>query len=133
MTRREWLYVGTVVIAVAQCMLWLFLAIGSWFMRAWVIPPSSAEVADNTRFALALLVVLSLSVIAVVAFLLRPLGWGGIVLAAVEAGSVVFSVFAAVSRADPVWLLIVGSSAATAVVLVFLLRRTGALRSSTTS
>ena len=132
MTRRGWLYVGTVVIVVAQCMLWLILAIGSWFTRALLIDPSSAQAADNGRFAIALFVVLSLSVIAVVAFLLRPFGWGGIVLATVEAGSVVFSVVAAVLRADPVWLLLVGMSAATALVLVLLLRRTGALRSSVT-
>jgi hypothetical protein len=83
---RRWLLVGTVVLAVAQCALWLFSASVMWSLRNLGFPAYQAE--HNARFALALFVVAAINALAVIAFLGRRRERGWLVLAAVQLGNI---------------------------------------------
>jgi hypothetical protein len=120
---RRWLHLVTVVVAVALCGWWTLGGWAMWSFRGFMLEPSSPEIADNTRFAVALISVAAINIAALIGFLVRPLRWGGLVLAAALLGDIAFSLWASVSRDNIAWLVLGGAPAAVTLVLVLLFRK----------
>ena len=93
MTRRQWLLAGIIGLALAQCAVWFFAAGIAWSFRDLMVRPGSAAAASRTRFAIALSIGLGVNLIALVVFLFRRQGWGRLLLVAVQAANVVFSLW----------------------------------------
>jgi hypothetical protein len=120
---RRWLQLGAVVLALGQCGWWIISAWMVWYFRGLMLDPSSPQIADNARFALALLAVAAINIGALIGFLVRPMRWGGLVLTAVLLGNIAFSLWASVSRDNFAWLLLGGVPAAVTLVVVLLFRK----------
>src|SRR5207248_11565901 len=71
-----------VVLELAQCVWWIIAGSVMWSLRGLVYEPSSPQIAYNTRFAAALFALGGINVLAFIGFLVRPAGWGALVLAA---------------------------------------------------
>src|SRR6267143_1703427 len=125
------LLAGVIVLAVAQCTLWLLDALLSWEFRGLLLDSASDQVAFNARFAIAIVVGAAINLIALAAFLLRRQGPGELVLTAVQVGNLLFSIYAAIS-VSAAWLLLGAAPAVATFVLLVLRRRMGAARSSAT-
>ena len=133
MTRRRWLQVGIVGLAAAQVFFWLFFATVAWGLLDLFSDPSSAEAVGSKHFALALYGVLSLNVIAVVAFLLRTRRWAWMALGAVQVGNVLFASFATVTKGSVAWSVLAAAPAVVTLVLMCQLVRTQAAGPAATS
>jgi len=122
---RRWLRLATVVLAIAQCGWWTLGGWAMWSFRGFMLEPSSPQIADNARFAVALFAVAAINIVALIGFFVRPRSWGELVLAAVLLGNIAFSAWASVSRDNAYWLLLGGAPAGVTLVLLLLLRSTG--------
>jgi hypothetical protein len=111
--RRRWLFVGIIVLAIAQCFDWISGAAIAWSASGWLVDP---------RFALGLWVGAGINLLGLVAFLFRRLRWGTPALAAVQLGNIIFSLAAAV-LVSPVWLLFGTAPAAITLVLILVLQK----------
>lgn len=123
------LLAGVIVLAVAQCLLWLLDAVLSWEFRGLLLDSASAQVAYNARFAIAVGAGAAINLIGLAFFLLRRQGPGVLVLTAVQVGNVLFSIYAAIS-VSAAWLLLGAAPAVATFVLLVLMRRMDAARSS---
>ena len=120
--RDRWLLIGTIVVAIAQCGWWILGGWVLWDVRGLMLQPDSPYIAVNARFALAVLVVAAINVFGLVAFLLRPAGWGGLLLIAVLLGNIGFSAGMWVYKNDIGWFLL-GAVPATMTLVLLLLQR----------
>jgi hypothetical protein len=120
---RRWQRLVIVVLEFAQCGWWIFSGWVMWSIRGLMLEPSSPQIAYNTRFAVALLALAGINVLALIGFLVRPVGLGGLVLAASLLLNLVFSLWASVYGDNVGWLLLGGLPAAATLVLMILLRR----------
>jgi hypothetical protein len=124
MTRaKRWVYPLTVVVAVGQCGWWLFLGYVGWMSSGLMAEPGDPQIAINQRFWSPVLAMADIDAFAVIAFLLRPVGWGGLVLGAAVVASIGLSLWASVHQSDYGWLAIGGVPAAATLVMLLLLRR----------
>jgi hypothetical protein len=119
---RRWVHRLTVVLIVVQCVWWIFVGWGIWSVRGLMLEPSSPQIAVNTRFALALLAIAGINIVAVIGFLVRAVGWGRFILAGVLVGNIVFSAWASAYEDNVGWLVLGGVPAAATLVVVFLFR-----------
>ena len=129
-TRTRWLIPGTIALAVAQCVLWLFLAYAMWSVRGLLLPPSSPQEGDNSRFALALLAIAGINCLAVIVYLSRRSRYGSVALAAVQLVNVGAALWASIGRDNFGWLLLGAPLAAITLLFLLLIRRTPAASST---
>jgi hypothetical protein len=123
-TGRRWLLVAVLVLAIVQCVLWLVSAVVMWSIRNLALPQTSLQGGYNARFALALLAVGVINVFAVIFYMRRRTGRTGKLLAAVQAGNILVSLWASIDRNNNFgWLLIDGVPAAVTLLLLYGLRR----------
>ena len=119
---RRWLYLSIVVLTLVQCGWWAFSGWFMWYLRGFMLEPSSPQIAENMRFALAMLVVAAINIGALFCFLARPQTWGRLLLAAVLIGNIAFCSWASLSRENIGWLVLGGSPALVTLILVVLFR-----------
>jgi hypothetical protein len=112
-----------VVLELAQFGWWIIAGWAMWSLRGLVFEPSSTQIASNTRFAVAMLTLGGINVLALIGFLVRPAGWGARVLAAALLLNLAFSLWASLYGGNFGWLLLGGVPAAATLVVVFLLGR----------
>ena len=122
---RRWLYLSIVVLTLVQCGWWAFSGWFMWSLRGLMLEPSSPQIAENARFAVAMLVVAALNFGALFCFLARPQTWGRSLLATVLIGNTVFCSWASLSRENIGWLLLGGVPAVLTLILVVLFRSRG--------
>jgi hypothetical protein len=107
--RKGWLLVaGTIVLVIAECLLFVYLVTGGWSFRALILPPGDPEIAVRTRTVYANGAWLALNLIGLVGYVSRRKGFGRSVILIVLAFDIMNSVFAATG-------FILGSDSWTAV------------------
>jgi len=119
---RRWLYLSIVVLTLVQCGWWIFSGWFMWYLRGLMLDASSPQIAENTRFAVAMLVVAAMNIGALFCFLARPETWGRLLLAAVLIGNIAFCSWASFSRENIGWLVLGGVPAVITLTLVALFR-----------
>jgi hypothetical protein len=119
---RRWLYLSIVVLTLVQCGWWAFSGWFMWYLRGFMLEPSSPQIAENMRFAVAMLVVAAINIGVLFCFLARPQTWGRLLLAAVLIGNIAFCSWASLSRENIGWLLLGGVPAVITLTLVVLFR-----------
>jgi hypothetical protein len=114
LTRRRWLFAGTITLAAALTAFWLFDAVIGWSVCCgWLIRPG---------FVIALSTGAALNVFGLLAFAIRGRSWGMPTLGAVQVGNILFALAAALV-VSPAWLLFDAAPALVILILVVLLKR----------
>jgi hypothetical protein len=127
--RRRLLITGVIVLLVAECLLFVYLATVGWALRGLMLPPSDPEIAVRTRTVFANAAWLAVNLIGLLGYVYRKQGFGRSVILIVLAFDILNSLFAAVGfilRSDSStavqWFLLAVIPAA-ALVLVLVQRR----------
>ena len=120
-TGPRWLLTGIVVAAVVECFIWFFAASILWSTRDLLVGPDSSQAADNAHMAVAAYAATGINVITLLAFLVRPRGWGWWLLAGIQAGDLVVSLVAGLWLSATWWL--VSGVAGLTVAFLYLFRR----------
>ena len=116
MTRHRVLWLAIVVPVASQCVYWVVASVFAWAFRGFMVDPGSPVAARRTLLAIVVLAATSVNVIALALFLLKPVGWGWILLAAVQIGDLLLSL-AWVFAIGPDWWLPTALSAIALVAL----------------
>lgn len=107
--RKGWLPVaGTIVLVIAECLLFVYLVTIGWSFRALMLPPGDPEIADRIRTVYANGAWLAVNLIGLAGYLYRRDGFGRSVILIVLAFDILNSLFAATG-------FILGSDVSTAV------------------
>jgi hypothetical protein len=107
--RRGWLLVaGTIVLVIAECLLFVYLVTVGWAFRGLMLPPGDPEIAVRTRTVYANGAWLAVNLIGLVGYLYRKEGFGRSVILIVLAFDILNSLFAAAG-------FILGSDSSTAL------------------
>ncbi len=116
MTRHRLLWLTILVVVASQCVYWVVASVFAWAFRGFMVDPGSPVSARRTLLAIVVLAATSVNVIALALFLLKPVGWGWILLAAVQIGDLLLSL-AWVFAIGPDWWLPTALSAIALVAL----------------
>jgi hypothetical protein len=107
------LLIGTVALAAAQCLNWIFGALIGWSACCWLTP---------MWLAIAMTVGAVVNAFGLIVFTTRRRVWGELALGAVQVGNILFSIVASLA-VSPAWLLFgAGPALATLSLVVVLLR-----------
>lgn len=127
--RRRLLIASTIVLLIAECLLFVYLVTVGWAFRDLVLPQGDLEIAVRTRTVFANAAWLAVNLIGLVGYVYRKQGFGRSVILIVLAFDILNSLFAAVdfilssdSTTAVEWFLLTVVPAA-ALVLVLLQRR----------
>jgi hypothetical protein len=130
MRRRQVLVVSIVVLAAAQCLLWLVAASFAWSFRYFLIGNDQQVLADRTRGALALFAWFAINTSCLVAYSVRSRGWGLWLLAAVQSVNLGITLWFGVGQVNQTcgqhgyeWFLFTGLAAMTLLLSYVLWRR----------
>ena len=96
MARRRLLVAGTIVLVVAECLLFVLLVTAGWAFRDLMLPPGDPEIAVRTRTVFANAAWLAVNLIGLVGYVYRKQGFGRSVILIVLAFDILNSLFAAV-------------------------------------
>lgn len=96
MARRRLLVAGTIVLVVAECLLFVLLVTAGWAFRDLMLPPGDPEIALRTRTVFANAAWLAVNLIGLVGYVYRKQGFGRSVVLIVLAFDILNSLFAAV-------------------------------------
>ena len=91
---RRSLWLGVLVLGLAQFLVWLAAGSIVWSFRNLMVGPGSSGAANNTRFAVAIFGAAVVNGFALLIFLRQSRGWGWLILLAVQIGDLVFSLAA---------------------------------------
>jgi hypothetical protein len=94
--RRRLLLAGTLVLLVAECLLFVYLVVVGWIFRELMLDPGSPEVAVRIRTVFANGVWLVLNLIGLGSYIFRRKGFGRSVILFVLAFDILNSLYAAV-------------------------------------
>jgi hypothetical protein len=122
------LVAGTIVLLIAECLLFVFLVTVGWAIRDFMLSPGAPEIAVRTRTVFANAAWLAVNLIGLVGYVHRKQGFGRPVILIILAFDILNSLFAAVgfilqsdSSTAVQWFLLTVVPAA-ALVLVLLQR-----------
>jgi hypothetical protein len=104
MNRHRVLWLAVVVPVASQCVYWVVASLFAWAFRGFMVDPGSPVAARRTLLAIVVLAATSVNVTALALFLLKPVGWRWILLAAVQIGDLLLSL-AWVFAIGPDWWL----------------------------
>ena len=95
MARRRLLVAGTIVLLIAECLLFVYLVTVGWAFRDLMLPSGDPEIAVRTRTVYANAAWLAVNLIALVGYVYRKQGFGRSVILIVLAFDILNSLFAA--------------------------------------
>jgi hypothetical protein len=112
-TRRRLVLIGTVALAAAQCLFWVFGAVIGWSVCCWLTP---------MWLAIAMTVGAVVNALGLIVFAARRRVSGELALGAVQVGNILFSIVASLA-VSPAWLLTGAVPALATLGLVVVLLR----------
>ncbi len=112
-TRQRLLIIGTVALAAAQCLFWIFGAVIGWSACCWLTP---------MWLAIAMTIGAVVNALGLIVFATRRRVWSELALGTAQVGNILFSIVASLAI-SPAWLLFGAAPALAALSLVVVLLR----------